>query len=94
MAIQKCIKRIVAQSDSILVVNSVNETIDVPKTTVNLVEDIKCLLACLLIVKLNIIIGLSIGMLMLCSKRLMYILLLYVVLVERNIYFSFKKKKL
>lgn len=42
MAIQEGIKWIIIQSDSILIVNSVNGTVGVPKDIVNLVEDVKC----------------------------------------------------
>lgn len=45
MAIQKRIKSTIVQSTSLLVVNSINGKIDVPKDILNLVEDVKYLLA-------------------------------------------------
>lgn len=45
ITIQKHIERIIVQSDSELVVNSINGKIGVSKYVVNLVKDIKCSLS-------------------------------------------------
>lgn len=51
--------QLIIQSDSQLVVNSVNGKIEIPKDVMNLVEIVKCLLARLMKVEWNIITELS-----------------------------------
>lgn len=61
--------QLIIQSDSQLVVNSVNGKIEIPKDVMNLVEIVKCLLARLMKVEWNIITELSTEMLMVQLKN-------------------------
>lgn len=62
MVIHKGIQRIIIQSDSQLVANSINIKMEVPKDITNLVEDVKCLLTRLVTIECDIVIGFSIEM--------------------------------